>query len=531
MRSARALPSVLLVGLFLAALAAPSLDHSLRPERQSLVRTELRNPAPWPAFTDASDWLHAPERLQDWFGDALGLREELVHGGNWLSVFVFRRSPHPNLVLGRKGFVFYGGDGAHETWRGSAPLSAGELAAWADAIRERREAVEALGAVYVLCVAPNKETIYPEFLPAGEEAFGPTPLEQLAALCAERHESAWLDLRPALRAEKSCDDEQQDDHAYLRLGSHWSYRGGWAAASEVARRLAPRVRGLQPLPREAWRALRVDEFNHDDSLTRTMHLDEAAHEPQIEWRRVGGEHARLVSTAIDPSDPAHPTRTETLNEDAGLPSIYLLHDSFGQWIRSPLAELASRTWTRWLYGVPLDEIAELHPDLVLQVITERHLHTPPEPQEQLAQELDALQYAALPLVLAREQALAAVRPYQQTQLARDAEGLRFAVQIGADKLLVPAGPLAAGARPVLQLELELELRSSLILWYQTQADPRFRAHRRVVLKLGPGRAQARIVVPAVNPPGELLLQPASEPGSVRVRSLELRALAAPSAPR
>ncbi len=519
----RKLPAVLCCALFVAALAAPLVDRRLRPERWTLVRTELRNPAPWPAFEGSEDWVRAPERLQRWFGDALGLREELVHGANWLSVCVFGRSPHPNLELGRNGFVFYAGDHSRETWRGQRPLSREAVVAWADAIRARREALAELGIEYAFCIAPNKEAIYPEFLHPGEEAHGPTPLEQLAALCEERHEPAWLDLRPALRAERAFDDPARDDWTYLRLGSHWSYRGGVAAAREVARQLAPRVRGLVPLPREAWNSVRLDEHNHDDSLVRSMHLEEEAHEPQIEWQRVGGEHARVLSQAFEERDPTHPSRSETQNDDPGLPGIYLLHDSFGQWIRGALAEHASRTWTRWVYLMPLNEISELHPDLVLQLVTERHLHEPPEPFELRAEELDARAFEALPLVRGREEMLAATRPHLSTIARRGGSALRAARR--RRQAAAPGRSAARGARAVLAgRDLELAARGDLFLWYQTQADPAFRAHRRVALTLGPGRVQVRIVVPGVEPPGELLLEPTNAPGEVRVRALELRAL-------
>ena len=524
MRAPRRLPALVCVLLFLGALAAPLVDRRLRPERWQLVQSELRRPAPWPELASVADWIGAPERLQRWFGDALGLREELVHGANRLSVELFGRSPHPNLELGRQGFVFYAGDRSRETWRGRAPLSRDELEGWAEAIRRRREALAELGVTYVFCVAPNKETLYPEFLRPGEAVLGPTPLQQLEALCRARGEPAWLELLPALRAEKAHDDPAADDWTYLRLGSHWSYRGGEAAAREIARVAAARVRGLAPLPRESWQAQRVDEFNLDDSLMRSMHLDAEAHEPQIELRRIGGSHARVLSQEFGERDHRHPSRSETQNDDPGLPTIYLLHDSFGQWIRAPLAEYAARTWTRWVYGVPLNEIAELRPDLVVQIVTERHLHEKPEPTERLAETLEAQAFAALRPVLGREELLAAARPYLASELRRVEGGLRLEPRVGADKLLLPAGPLPAGARAVLHLELELAQAGDLFLWYQRPDDPRFQPRRRVALTLGPGRVEVNLVVPGANPPGELLLQPTSAAGPVLVRALELRAL-------
>lgn len=101
------------------------------------------------------------------------------------------------------------------------------------------------GTEVLVVVVPNKETIYPYYLPPARPTFQPVYDEVLQAL---RDEGIWtLDLRPAL--------EVGGAELYMRADTHWSSAGAElsarAVAAEVHRRF-PEAPG-RPIAARLWR--------------------------------------------------------------------------------------------------------------------------------------------------------------------------------------------------------------------------------------------------------------------------------------
>ena len=87
---------------------------------------------------------------------------------------------------------------------------------------------------------PEKFTIYPEYLPIWVRAGdGPTPYDRIAAGIKQAGRATFIDLRPALRAEK---DQRR---LYFKTDSHWNYNGAVIGYRELMRTVQ------QGLPRGA----------------------------------------------------------------------------------------------------------------------------------------------------------------------------------------------------------------------------------------------------------------------------------------
>ena len=91
-----------LILAFSAALLAPAVDSFVRPEARRDVELEARTPEPFPRLEPTLESVHAfPSGVERWYGDALGLRDVLLHHGSFLSVHVFHASPGEPLLVGR----------------------------------------------------------------------------------------------------------------------------------------------------------------------------------------------------------------------------------------------------------------------------------------------------------------------------------------------------------------------------------------------------------------------------------------------
>src|SRR6185295_1542120 len=96
---------------------------------------------------------------------------------------------------------------------------------------------------YLFIVAPDKQTIYPEYMPAQLNRVGTaTRLDQLVTYFERHSDIRILDLRDALRAVKL------HDRPYERLDSHWNDVGAWSAYAEIAKQVGRWFPKVQPLP-------------------------------------------------------------------------------------------------------------------------------------------------------------------------------------------------------------------------------------------------------------------------------------------
>jgi hypothetical protein len=231
------------VALFAAALCAPSVDTWVRPDSaRSPQLAERRLPAARPELPRSGlDWLRFPERYQTYHKDSFGLRDRLLRWNSLVQVLALGVSPSSQAYLGKQQWMMFRGNLALENRRGKLPWRPQDLDAWVDALKTRQARLAAAGVRYLYVVAPDKESVYPEFLPDSVRPLGPTRLDQwLARLAQDAPQVEVLDLRGVLIAHKRYD--RDGDWLYNPYGTHWSGRGALVAVRAMLERM--RAMGL-----------------------------------------------------------------------------------------------------------------------------------------------------------------------------------------------------------------------------------------------------------------------------------------------
>ena len=160
--------------------------------------------------------------------------------------------PAPEVILGTDGWLYYIGPAGERLLdrhvRGRDPFSQDELDRWRQFLVERTRRFRSLGARYVLVIAPNKESIYPEYLPPWiGPRVGPTRLDQLMSSLKSATDLTVIDLRGAVLADKSA------SILYYKTDTHWNTRGAYVAYREIMRVLA---REFPALAAKSWEASR-----------------------------------------------------------------------------------------------------------------------------------------------------------------------------------------------------------------------------------------------------------------------------------
>lgn len=208
----------LAMGAFLLACLIPSAGMLLLPSEPAAANQTL---APPPALFQEGGGLNPNvlDETTDYVKDHFALRQRLITANAALEAAVFRTSAQDSVVLGKDGWLFY-----RETVDGylhTAPLTQRELFCAARALALASEYAQDHGARLVFTVAPNKASLYPQYLPCvGTPLEGQDDIDRLVPLLEEQG-VAYADLFAPFR--------ETTQILYHATDSHWTNRGALLA--------------------------------------------------------------------------------------------------------------------------------------------------------------------------------------------------------------------------------------------------------------------------------------------------------------
>jgi alginate O-acetyltransferase complex protein AlgJ len=333
------LARLLLLNGFGLFLILPALG--MRVHFSARSDTEKRARAPMPALSWSSLGTF-PKRFEEFVGDEFGFRDALVRAYSLAQIRVFHRSAVPNVIIGSDGWLFYAGygDGTDITeFQGKAPLSEEDLAARRAELEGRAAALAAHGIRYAFVVAPNKQSVYEEELPAsiGHRAPG-NNLDQFGSRLGDAP-LLFLDLRKALIGAK----KSWRRPLYYKTDTHWNRAGAYVGYRSILAAL-----GLPAPPAGA------------------ISFSQAPRE--------GGDLATMLSLA----DAWHETEVNTtMSPREKLPlTVFVIGDSFTENLVPFLTETFARVVVSWVSdgpGFSIPDILAAKADIVVDERVERYL--------------------------------------------------------------------------------------------------------------------------------------------------------------
>ena len=220
--------------------------------------------------------------------------------------------------------------------------------------------LKAQGITFLVVLPPDKNTIYPEYLPAQIPILGEqSRLDQLIAYQMQHGKAPLLDLRPALLAEK------KQRPVYFTTDTHWNPYGALLATNEMLLALQNQYPVLKPHDlAEYEKPLGVQKLGDLAGNS----LPSAATE---EWFGLEPKYPRQW-VRYNISDQM-PVIVMTVNANPALPRAVIYHDSFMIWQYDFVADYFSKVTFIWSYNVDVDFIKGEQPDIVILECTERYL--------------------------------------------------------------------------------------------------------------------------------------------------------------
>jgi hypothetical protein len=192
------------------------------------------------------------QAYEKYFNENFGFRKLLIGTARLATYYLL---PNPIVVKGESDgtsrWLYYDAGAARdgigfESFLGKKPYSPVALATIAEELRQLTALARAKGAHLVIAVCPDKQTVYPEYLPRDKR---PQPgtlsrLDQFWAMAATLDSVPLVDLRPPLRQAKS------REQLYYPTDTHWNWRAGALAYQAIARALAAQDPSRTVLPVE-----------------------------------------------------------------------------------------------------------------------------------------------------------------------------------------------------------------------------------------------------------------------------------------
>jgi alginate O-acetyltransferase complex protein AlgJ len=238
-RSTRRLYQRVTASFLLAVIAMPLLGTWFRwdPWYGFNEKRELAAFPDWPRnYSQASSFL--PDVLT-FYRDNFGFRRSLIHGLAFTEVGFLHISSKSTVILGDDGWLYLrltDGPGSSESSQ-LAPLSESELDRWQYPLEQRRAWLAKKHIAYLVVIVPEKQSIYPEFLPDGERKlqYEQWPSQLVGRLKNTGSPVAILDLQPYLFEAKS------REQVYWKADTHWNQYGLYVGYRAMMDEIPPSV--------------------------------------------------------------------------------------------------------------------------------------------------------------------------------------------------------------------------------------------------------------------------------------------------
>lgn len=270
-----------------------------------------------------------------------------------------------HVMRGRDGWLMFSSSESLETYQRTTLFRDEEL----ELLRQELDSIDALldqaGIEFLIYVAPDKNTIYPEYFPRQVPVLGAqSRLDQVIAYQKQYGRAQILDLRPALK-EARREFDPQGRFVYLKTDTHWNAFGALVAYQQVLLALQGRFPVLEPLTLADFSTPRGNRILGD--MARNW-VPSVSPEEWIELKPLAPGPWRRYNI----SDQT-PVKVISQNPTPGLPKAMIYHDSFMLWQFDLFAEHFSKAQYIWTYQIDVDFVLGEQPDIVILEVTERFL--------------------------------------------------------------------------------------------------------------------------------------------------------------
>lgn len=357
--------------VFLLLLYAPFLFNLLWRTDGLFIVNENRILAQKPTI-QGTDPAKFSKEMEVYFNDHFALRSLFIGWNDYIRVKYLKLSPISSIVVGKADWLYYASDRSMEDYQELVRYSDAELQAIRVKLEERTRLLRQQGTDFLLMIVPDKQTVYPEYLPDTVRKAGRgegTRTDQLVRYLKETEADVRvLDTRQTLLSRKA------DRYLYYKADSHWNQYGALLAYRELIKELARSHPSLQ-VPSLDDYTITVEESPDSPFSKDIASLLGLASEFPDDFVRVKRKVPAQATKALVTSKlfPRQDVLLARETGNAALPRLVMFRDSFGTALVPLVAESFNRSLFVWSNGFHMGIVQEERPDIVVYEVVERLL--------------------------------------------------------------------------------------------------------------------------------------------------------------
>jgi alginate O-acetyltransferase complex protein AlgJ len=313
-----------------------------------------------------------PAAYEKWYNDHFLWRSSILRWHHLMSYFIFSKSPIPQKVaIGKDGWLFET-DKERAFFIGAFTRSDEDIKKLIDELRDRTETYAKMGIKFYVLLAPMKQEIYPEKLPAYyRRSPNGTLTDKITAAIKKDPAINFIDCKAELLEQK------KTQHVYYKTDNHWNELGGYYAYKTIINRLSLDFPALKPIPLTHIQFKK--ELRTGGNLATMMGLDFHLYEEHFSPKILQSK----ATAAAKRNYPVPPGFVKVAEYEMGfeqadkaLPKAVFIRDSYGEDLIPYLKENFSRSlfiFDAWKYMFNKEIIEAEQPDIVVLEIFEPYI--------------------------------------------------------------------------------------------------------------------------------------------------------------
>ena len=534
LNSAKRIVDYSIVFSFLIFIFIPALTTKISNEDN----TEQRKLSTIPHVEfDVESLSKFPKEFENFFNDHFGFRSQLVRIFSTLKLKL-GSSSSVKVIVGKDGWFFYTGFNENGKpsdgnpvgdYQKNDPFTENELSLWKKDLEMKYYGLKAEGIDYVFIIAPNKSTIYGEYMPPRFKVTGSFSRYDQLIEYMKNSPVPIIDLRPTLFSNK----DPKRYPLYDEEGTHWNAYGANFAQYEIAFQLSKIYPEIKPI-KYGFNEFELKENRADMGLVNLLNLKQnwdskspALKNENIEFTQNKIDHKAYFRS--ERTDGFFYTKRDSYFSDK---NVLVFRDSFFQQLQpyfSMYFKKVTYIWSVAELNLLESAVNDIPCNLVVEERVERYLQTAPKNQfNNKYSESRVKQCFDKGSKVFSLGGFSDKIPFSKSnQLSMEKDSNAFSLNAnGNDPFFeIPKFSLKPNEQILLKIALWSPADTEFQLFYQTADTSHFREKNslRFALKKGFNDFYINIDDPDLN--GRIRIDPGRLPGEYRITELEIRTYA------
>lgn len=291
--------------------------------------------------------------------------------GRYLSIRreIFRERVFDKTLIGKERWLIYTDEGSIDDYQHINAFSEADLQQLQQALDTLNADLHQKGIKFLVVIPPNKNTIYPEYVPAEIPVVtAPSRYDQLVEYMQQHGETQIVDLRPALL------EARKTRVVYFAKDTHWNDHGAVVAYQQILQALQADFPILEPHP--------LADFRQETQAGVALDLAQNIAAPDLVTDDIVLAPLYLSNTTYVQTKYGYRRLTIGTNPNTVLPKAVIYHDSFFNRLIPLIGEHFQKTIFIPLNSPPevwnLSWIDSEKPDIVILEFTERYIDQIPK---------------------------------------------------------------------------------------------------------------------------------------------------------